>query len=215
MLTLWTTNVGSHAWSMNDSESDIDHFDVYITSSKKILNGSIIHSNSHHSGNSNPGEVDLVSHEIGKVINELIKGNINYLIGTLSPIVVSQHEKYLDVLKKIVVDNCQSTICSNSIKGLAIHNYNKYIKCNSKLTDKHLTKKCNLINRTLLFGINILKGNGFVFTPIKDQTPDDVVIMLNNFNTALDSSILPNSINEQPFRNYLLQLRLRELNDKL
>lgn len=212
MMQLWETNVGSHVWSMNRPDSDVDVFTAYIIPSSDILSGKNKSGGSH---NSHTEEVDKVSHEIGKVIDELIKGNINFLIGTLSPIVISEHGNYLRTLKEIVIEHGQTKSCVNSIRGLAVSNYKKYVIGSDTSREYPLTKKCNTINRTLLFGINLLNGNGFEFKPVKNQTPEDVKSLLEEFDKVVENSKLPEKTDPEPFRNYLLDLRIKELNNEL
>lgn len=215
MEVLWKTVSGSHVWSMNRPDSDIDEFTAYITPSKDILCGINRGWNSHFHAKEGAETHDRVSHEIGKVVDELINGNINFLIGTLSPIVISEHSDCLRSLKDLIIKYGQTKACVNSIRGLAIHNYRKYIIGSDTARDYPLTKKCNNINRCLLFGIRLLKGNGFIFDPVINQTPNDVKTMLELFDINVKVSTLPEKTNPEPFREYLLNLRLKELDGTL
>lgn len=215
MKTLWVTNIGSHAWLMNRPDSDIDIFTAYIVPSKDILSGKNHGYGSHCSGGSGAGEEDKVSHEIGKIIDELIKGNINFLVGTLSPIIISQHKDCLTALRDIVNEHGQTKACVNSIRGLAVHNYKKFIIGSDTARDYPLIKKCNTINRVLLFGINLLNGNDFEFKPVKDQTLEDVKKLLEEFDKTVAESKLSEKTDPEPFRNYLFDIRMRELNGTL
>ena len=215
MKTLFTTNVGSHAWSMNNKDSDIDVFTVKIASTEHFLEGTEFSGVSSHTGNSGVGQTDNVIHEIRKVIDELIKGNINFLIGTMSPIVLYQKDDYLHTLRQLVNKYCQTKACAHSIKGLATHNYKKYIIGSDTAREYSETKKCNMINRTLLFGIHVMNGDGFVFTPVTCQTPQDVVDMIQHFDESVKKSSIPEETSPMPFRNFLFQLRKKELFDML
>ena len=162
------------------------------------------------------GEEDKVSHEIGKIVDELIKGNINFLVGTLSPLVISRHQiDTLTELKGIVEKHGQTKACTHSIRGLAVYNYRKYIIGSDTARDYPLTKKCNTINRVLLFGINLLNGNGFEFKPVKNQTPEDVKLLLEEFDKAVVATKIPEKTDPEPFREYLFRLRLFELGEGL
>jgi predicted nucleotidyltransferase len=200
---------------MNTPESDIDIFSAYIVPTKDILSGVNSGYGSHCSGSADPGKIDKVSHEIGKIVEQLIKGNINYLIGTLSPLITFQHNKWLSELKSIVFEYGQTKACTHSIRGLAVHNYKKYVVGSDTAREYPIIKKCNTINRTLLFGINLLAGNGFKFTPVIKQTPEDVRRMLQKFDYAVIESELPERNNPKPFHDYLLKIRLSELNGTL
>ena len=194
-------------------DSDVDLFSAYIIPTKDILSGKNRGYGSHCSGSSGAGEEDKVSHEIGKIVDELIKGNINFLVGTLSSLVISHHEiDTLTELKHIVEEYGQTKTCTHSIRGLAVHNYRKYVIGSDTARDYPLTKKCNSINRVLLFGINLLNGNGFEFKSVTNQTPEDVKVLLEEFDKAVITSKLPDKTNPEPFRNYLFKLRMLELN---
>lgn len=209
MNKLWTTNVGSHAWKMNRPDSDIDLFTACVVPTVDILSG---RNRGHGSHNFQSEDEDHVSHEIGKIVNELIKGNINFLVGTLSNLIIYQQNDYLTELRQILEEHGQTKACTHSIKGLAVHNYRKYIvNCNTDKKDQLLTKKCNMINRTLLFGINVLEGSGFIFTSIKNQTPHDVKELIDYFDDAIINSPLPETTDKKPFQDWLLRVRLKEL----
>lgn len=209
MKKLWTTNVGSHVWNMNRPDSDIDLFTAYIVPTTDILSGK---NRGHGSHNYQCEGEDHVSHEIGKIVHELIKGNVNFLVGTLSDIILYQQNNYLQRLVKLVNEHGQTKACTHSIRGLATHNYRKYIEnCNTDKKELLITKKCNTINRMLLFGINVLEGNSFKFTPVSDQTPADVKEMLDRFDDVVLNSSIPEKTNAEPFQDYLLEVRLNEL----
>jgi len=93
---LFSTLVGSHVWRMNHAESDIDLFVCYVAPSTDFLIGKT-HNKSHCS---NIGGVDRSSSEIGKIVNQLLKNNINYLIYVLSPRVeftTPDHKRLVDL----------------------------------------------------------------------------------------------------------------------
>lgn len=96
-----------------------------------------------------------------------------------------------------------------------MHNYKKFIIGSDTARDYPLIKKCNTINRVLLFGINLLNGNGFEFKPVKDQTPEDVKKLLEEFDKTASESRLPEKTDPEPFRNYLFDIRMGELNGSL
>lgn len=205
------TKIGSHAWMMDRPDSDVDIFTAYIVSSEDILSGRNKGYGSHHFY----GDIDRVSHEIGKIVEQLIKGNINFLMGTLSPLIMFEQDDCLTALKDIVLEHGQTKACTHSIRGLSVHNYRKYVIGSDTAKEYPITKKCNLISRVLLFGINLLNGNGFEFKPVKRQTPEDVMNLLEEFDKTVVASELPDKTDPEPFREYLLDIRLRELNRTL
>ena len=210
MKELWKTQVGSHLWKMNHEGSDNDYFAVHIASSKDILNGSITKLSSKVM--KIKGD-DFISHEVGKVVDELIKGNINFLTGIMSDIVVHNKHGYLYELQNRVKEYGQTKACIHSIKGIAIHNYTKFILGNKNNPD--ISKKCGIINRSLLFGINLLNGEGFKFISIVNTAPDDVCYMFKVFEKAIETSNFFENTPPKPFRDWLYNLRLDELNGKI
>lgn len=210
MIKLWRTQVGSHLWKMNHEGSDNDYFAVHITPTEDILNGSITKLSSKVM--KIKGD-DYVSHEVGKVVDELIKGNINFLIGIMSDIIVYDRSCYLYELRDLIKEYGQTKACVHSIKGLAIHNYTKFILGNEN--DPNISKKCKIINRSLVFGINLLNGNGFQFNPVMVNTPKHVCNIFRIFNESVENSKLPETINPKPFRDWLYNLRLDELNGRI
>ena len=203
---LWETNIGSHMWKMERPESDFDIYRAYIVPTTDILKG-IARQNSHQEMD---GLIDRASHEIGVIINQLLKGNVNHLWGTMSPIILTSNPA-LQTLRSIVEKNISKNIF-NSINGMAYHNYQKYV-ISRDLDPKMMEKKCNTVVRTLNFGIAILKGEEFKFEPVWECTLKDIQTKMEELEWAYKSSSLPdNPPDEDAFRTFLLELRLSQLN---
>lgn len=211
MNTLFKTVVGSQAWKMDTPESDIDEFECFVLPSKDILSGKDKpHSNKFIRGD----KKDISQHEIGIVIEQLIKGNFNFLIGVMSLIIVEQNNNWLTALRNITSKNISKN-CYNSIRGLAIHNYHHYIEKKSSLTEKELQKKRDLIVRTLMFGENILSGHGIEFWGVHNTQHYEIQYWMDGIDNAYKESKLPETPNESEFRKYLYDLRITELNGEL
>jgi len=60
-----------------------------------------------------------------------------------------------------------------------------------------------------------LNGNGFEFKPVKDQTPEDVKKLLEELDKTVAASSLPEKTDHEPYRNYLFDIRMRELDGSL
>lgn len=205
---LFITNTGSHLWKMNTPESDIDLWVCYIAPSSDFLIGKQ-HTSSHHSGSSQPGEVDRVSHELGTVVHQLMLNNFNYLAGVLSPLVIKDWDE-LPTLRKLVLKNI-SKLCYNSIHGLAVQNYKKYI-----LNKKDNTiKRRQTIMRTVLFGVRILEGRTPEFLPViegKDYESTDIPYYINTLEEAYENSNLPDKPKyEKEMYDWLLKIRMTKL----
>lgn len=212
---LFETIIGSHLWKMNDQDSDIDIFQVYVTPTKDILKG-VGNLNSRHIFEESESNslynypynriIDITSHEIGKVIGQLIKGNINFLLGVLSPMTVNS-SSWLEKLRELVVDN-KNKLCYHSIRGLATHNYEKYIKSGKDTS----VDRCIKIGRYLNFGCTLFTTGEYEFEPpIFCAHPFEIEYWISKLDRTYSASTLPTSVNEEEFRNLLLEIRLEYL----
>lgn len=228
MKTLFKTTVGSHAWDMQRPDSDIDTFEGYIVPTKDILSG-ILRQNSHFTA----GEVkDESRHEIGVIVEQLLKGNFNFLVGVCSPIIDEDKCGYLKELKDITERNLAKNIY-HSTRGMAIHNYNKYfinnghrklsfingeiqfIEPKKVYSQEELQKKTNQIVRSLMFGYWILNHNEIKYYNITDQETSEIQYWMNRLDEAYKLSELPEKPDPTEFRNFLYKIRIDELNGSL
>ena len=203
---LFKTCVGSHAWKMNNEQSDKDVFKCYIAPSSDFLIGKT-RKNSHFS---QVNGVDTTSTEIGVVVTQLLKNNVNYLVNVMSPIII-QDSKELQELRILTQKNL-SKQCFNSIYGLAYGNYKKYI-----ITDKQNTeKKRKVIARTLLFGYNLLVNHEFIFRPvITDVSVSELEAIIRDLSYAYNESTLPEtSQHKEEMYEWLLKLRINKLKEE-
>lgn len=226
---LWTTNVGSHMWKMNHENSDTDLFQVYLTDTKELLKGNFDYNHSSSSssnGKLGKDKVEIVKHELQKVINEVINGNVNFLWGVMSPIVLNEtsckyttegqfalpypffsYDSYLDDLRSIVMANPSKGIY-NSTHGLAIGNKKKYLE-NPDIDSIVKQKKMKIIWRTCMFGINYLNGYGFRFDKpaITQFAPKDIDEIIIDLDSAYKNSSLPEKPDQAMFKDYLYYIR--------
>jgi hypothetical protein len=242
---LSVTNVGSHMWKMNHENSDTDLFQIYVTDTKELLRGNFdyVHSSSSsNNGKQGKEKVEIVRHELQKVIVELIDGNVNFLWGVMSPIVLNQigytisldgeptygssdyyipehmakfplpyplfsYGTYLGDLKRIVIANPSKGIY-NSIRGLAIANKKKYLD-DPEISVEVKEKKVKIILRTLKFGINYLRGQGFIFEKPDDAFNNDLVkSWLQELDSAYRESLYPEHPDQTMFRDFLYHVRM-------
>ena len=128
---LFKTIVGSKMWGQHRSDSDIDLFECYVFDSRSFLLG-----NTHDGGHSSKkGNEDKDSFEIGHVVRQLQKGNVNFLWGVMSPKVQMANidiEPNLWDLRKIVRENL-SRATTYSIRGFVIHNLKHWFGLKIKL----------------------------------------------------------------------------------
>jgi len=119
---LFTTVIGSHIWQMNRPDSDLDLVVVYMMDSKDVLLNKYIKGKQTQKEN-----IDTVYYEISHVINNLLKGNCNYLWAVMSPIVKYEYKSAFRELREIVSTNLAKN-AFYSINGLSTHNIYHFIE---------------------------------------------------------------------------------------
>ena len=193
---LWESVVGSHLWGMNRPESDVDIFigfvyptEVFLRDYKPKLSYFI-----------QENGVDYSWHEIVVVVEQLMKCNINFVIGVISDIVGKTsdvHEK----LRNYVLDNpCKGVY--HSIRGMAVHNYRKYVD-----SDIMTERKCNKILRVLQFGITLLESGRYEFKPYHNGDVGTIEKKITELDEAYKNSDLPEKMNEEELRDMLYEVR--------
>ena len=227
---LMRTIVGSHLFKMNTVDSDVDFFQIHVVPSRdKLLD----------IGKSNksqctilPNGDDLASHEIGKVIKQLLSGNINFIQGVTTPLFSEGDYEFYRLLKRITTDNIAKN-CFNSINGLTTSNYKKYLTSHyvsdgtinadgtdkiikSEPLDRHsekvLQKKTNIIGREIAFGINALDGKGINYTTHKHKYDAlDIPTMLDELRESYDASTLQATPDLDDFYELLYEVRMEHL----
>lgn len=198
---LWETNVGSHMWGMEHEKSDIDIFQVYAENTLDILKG-VAKSKSYHN---QEGIMDYAVHEIGHVINHRLKGNVNFMWGIHSPITIKCPRGFLLTLQKISNENLSKNTY-HSIRGLALKNMKKYIL--TKETPPPIrAKNARIILRTINFGIGLLMGKIRFYPVTANVSPDEIELAIDVLERAYEESNLPETPDEEPFRDYLVWIR--------
>lgn len=202
---LFSTNVGSHMWRMNHEGSDIDVFQCYIADTKDILRGKMP---SNHFTQEN--RVDTQRHEIGTVVNQLIKNNYNYIGYVFSPIVLSGDE-FLNEFRKYARP-VLSKLAYNSIHGLAVHNYKLIQK------GKNSPKAYTQIIRALRLGTSLFSRNVLEFEPVDMSDGNEVVLKeeLAKLEDAKQNGILSDVPSETDIANlyeFLIELRMKQYNE--
>lgn len=194
---LFRTKIGSHVWGMNHKGSDTDVFEAYVAPTEDILKGVA----DIKSKFIQKDGVDIARHEVGKIVDQLLKGNINFIIGVKSPI-IERDSLELFQLSRIVKETIAKN-CYYSIHGLAVHNYKKYIESGTDPSER----RCNKILRVLKFGQRILDGEGIAFKKVEKGTPDKIEEGIWILDRAFKTSSLPNKPTEAPFRDWLYMVR--------
>lgn len=202
------TVVGSHAWGMDHEGSDLDLFRVKVTHAGDILRGE--HGGVSSSQSSGPErDVDVVTHSAGKVVEQLLKGNVNYVLGVLSPLPQEALE-HGRVLRDLVRGNL-SVSTYWSVQGLCHSNYDKYY-AKDKDRSRHRAAKVKRIHD---FGVRLLRDEEVVFEDPRPCTWDDFDAynedgrwVFPELEGAYEDTSLPESPPEEPFRNWLMDARI-------
>ncbi len=202
MKELFVTNVGSHMWQMNHPGSDVDLFVAVLAPTKSILRGEF----DDQSKVEYSGPMDRQYHELGRIVDQVLRNNWNYLSGVMSPITVKDWS-HLAELRRLATMN-YSKRAYHSIKGLAEHNYEKYVV--SERDDS--AKRCNTIARTIIMGCKLLREGVIEYRPISGTSPRDIPKFIDELDSALKESPLPdNPEHEDELREFLYDVRISSL----
>lgn len=186
-------------WGMQKPDSDIDLFKCNIAPTRDILSGNM-HDHCHFS---QTGKIDTQSGEIGKTVRMLIAGNVNYIWGVHSPIIVEDSPE-LQELRRL---STPSANCFYSIRGLALHNLNPEKKTKD-------LKHRKTIYRSVRFGINMLEGKGYCFNKVEesDISIERIEESIKELETAKENTSIPEKPeNADKMINWLVDLRIKEL----
>ena len=197
---LFSTIIGSHVWNMNTAMSDTDIFEAYVASTEDILRGT---ANTKSKFIQKDG-VDTAQHEIGKIVNQLLKGNLNFIIGVTSPIIEKDSMELYHL--RNIVEKTISKNCYGSIHGMAQHNFKKYIVSGKDTSER----RCNKILRGLKFGMRILDGQGIKFERAENGSEEDIVEAILMLDESFNISKLSDKPDEEPFRDWLYEARINE-----
>lgn len=206
MKTLFISCVGSHMWGMQSRESDIDLVMIYIAPTGSILRGERIPPTVRQEIADRCGEVyDTLGWEVGHLIDQLIKGNVNAIWYVSSPLIIKPSNTQEELSLLVQANLCRETY--QSLKGMA----ESQIKSEEKPT-KRPGKGYRTALRTINFGIKLLKEGRICFKPVL-HTPErgEVMERMLQLQEAYEFSRLPDLPDEEAFREFLLRLRLKEM----
>jgi len=205
MKTLFVSCVGSHMWGMQNEVSDIDLVMIYIVPTRSILRGERVLHTVRQEIAARKGEIyDTLGWEIGHLINQVIKGNINAIWYVNSPLVIKPSIVQEELSALVQANLCKETY--HSIKGMA----ESQIKSEEK--PKITGKGYRTALRTINFGIRLLSEGRICFAPVL-HTPGarEVMEKMGQLQEAYEASRLPDLPDEDAFRDFLLRLRLEEM----
>ena len=212
MRSLYVSCVGSHMWGMNNEQSDIDLVMIYIASTRAILRGENFPSTVRQQIAPRNGEIyDTLGWEIGHLIDQLIKGNINAIWYATSPLVIKP-SRVQEELSALVQSNL-SRQTYHSIRGMA----ESQIKSDETPEKKPKIpgKGYRTALRTINFGIKLLSEARICFAPVLHApSAEEVMERMEQLDEAYLKSPLPDRPDEEDFREFLLKLRMEEMTEK-
>jgi hypothetical protein len=207
--TVFISCTGSHMWGMNTPESDIDLVIIYIAPTRSLLRGERILPTLRQRITAHRGEIyDTLGWEIGHLINQLIKGNVNAIWYATSSLVVKPCA-IQEELSAIVRANL-SRATYHSLRGMA----ESQIKSEGKPESdpKIAGKGYRTALRTIEFGIRLLSEGKISYSPaIGDPGAERVWEGMRRLEEAYELSPLPGRPDEEAFRDFLMRLRLEEM----
>jgi len=225
-MKLWTAIVGSHMWRMNHKDSDLDLFVVYIDDTADILYGKNFRGGRHFQ--SDDKKLEGTQYELGHVVEQLQKGNINFLWGTTSPYIY-YHNHFGRKLHKQLYDIVMANLPKNyfkAINGMAQKNLWKYFKTRVDVENKRFThdiihfddrqkelKKLAQIYRTLLQGLTLMNDKFIEYrsAPYAILNFKNIKAILCHFHADYDECPLPEKPKRKPFYEFLVNARLTRM----
>jgi len=191
-MELWTTNVGSHMWSMDTPNSDTDLFTCYVMSKKDFLTGKTPKNKFIQTD-----EKDIQIHEIYNVVQQLKKMNINYIWYLTSPVVLKTsvyHQKLLEIF-----NNNPGKSIVYSVMGMFINNLKKY--------KNPPQKKMNIWKRTIYMTVEYIKSGKIHYTPEYAENMDDVMESYDILMKEYENSTMPIKPDPRPYDDFLYDIR--------
>lgn len=211
--TVFISCTGSHMWGMNTPESDIDLVIIYIAPTRSLLRGERILPTVRQKITAHQGEIyDTLGWETGHLINQLIKGNVNAIWYATSPLVIKPSIVQEELSTLVRANLSRATY--HSIRGMA----ESQIKSEGKPTnDPKITGKgYRTALRTIEFGIRLLSEGKISYSPAIGEPGAEVVWEgMRRLEEAYESSPLPDRPDEDVFRNFLMRLRLEEMEGEM
>ncbi len=197
---IWESNIGSHVWGMNTPTSDLDLFQVYARPTREVLIGRSVKSKFIRDKEK---DVDYAIHEIGEVVHQISKGNINFVLGLTSPMIYQKSHWFYE-LYGTYMHNLSKNIF-HSIRGMTKHNYKKFIA--SELDSSE--KKKNTIMRVVEFGIHFLLEHKLRYQPpIRDiKYADCFDQAITDLEKAYEICELPERPDTSVYDEFLARLR--------
>ena len=208
---LFITEVGSRMWGMENFASDYDLFHVFQQPSSEYLRSSTFEKTHAAKTYMQDGkEIDAQYWEIGHLIHQLKKGNVNAIWGVCSGVVWKSSNE-LKTLRDIVIANI-SKESYHSIRGMAMSQLSDATK---RAAVRDPAKNLWTCARTLNFGCKLLGGDGVVFEKPEYYTVNEqrCITEFANLDTSFAESKLPDHVDPKPLEDFLWNIRMSEILD--
>jgi len=191
---------GSHLYGFNSPDSDIDLRGISISNTHQFLGLNRPMQNL----DIKEGNMDIVIQEIGTITNLALKSNCTTLEQVIAPQIYSTPE-FLE-WKPMVLGMINKTGLYKSYKGMAIFNYQKFIKTGRKKT----VKKYLYVYRALLAGTHAL-NSGIIQPELASlisgtQSLSLVKQLIKAKKKGIEEGELPSSIKEPDLDALVVQL---------
>jgi hypothetical protein len=172
---------------MNVEGSDTDYFVCYQVPTRELLRGQTTMLKSKMTIGDTIPKTDTQESELGLVVHQLIKNNLNYIVNTMSPIIIESSVEHSQL--RLFFPDLLSKQLYFSFHGMAIHNLKLFHKW---WGDAIPSRKFGKIARVLKLGIRLLNGEPEAkFEAVPWATESDVVKLIGDIDWAYGNSKLP------------------------
>jgi len=227
---------GAHLYGFPSKDSDIDIRCCHVVPTKKLFSLHPPRETLEYTAEHKGVTMDVVSHEVQKVLGLLAKNNSNILENVFAENLfpTREHEQLRQLAKEAL-----SKLVYHPYKGMALQNYKKFIASLNPAYKNKAVKKYLYVMRSYMTGAhalrkeeiepNIVKLNKYVKLPIIDKlvklkkegeavtttstaAEEAIAHLAAELELALEESALPElPQNMHEFDQFLLRVRLKNL----
>ncbi len=212
---LAVVEVGSTMWSMERPDSDRDYFCLWSVQPRRLLNGTYSEAQRNHRTkmvrHDFPGgdKPEMEATEVAHQVHMLLDSNINSVQRALSSV---KHvwTNEADELGRLV-QRYRAKNVYHSVAGMNSHNLKRYWARLEIDGPEFGVKKSGQILRVVDCAIRVLDGKPYTFEKCVDPTFEKCTEALTTLKRAYENSSLPERPDEEPYREFLYNLRIDQL----
>jgi len=216
---LSVVEVGSTIWNMQTPLSDVDYFASWAVDPMSLLDGTYSEAQRNHRtkmvSHDYPGadKNEMEATEAAHCVHLVLQSNINAIQRALSPI----RHVWTDEAQELadIVQNNRAKNVYDSVNGMNSANLKRYWQRVETEGAEFGAKKAGQIMRVVRCAIRVLDGKPYTFEPVSGVAFEDCVGALDELKAAYEASTLPERPDEEPYREWLLNLRLSRLHENL